>query len=259
MDTRKDIDDPDGDIYQWRDHVRDKTKAIEGWSGSTVFHVGQDDGLTLDFSHEELTLQVQFAKIGYYTIQAQFSTPQTEAGFLGSSKVSVKGELECLWSVEGNTIRRVSHVANGFSISGLGESVNIRLKNLSTPTVNEETFLFDINVGVSIAPGTRPTFGGAQPPIIAREFPLLTTNFFGPRQISVPNNVGSYCVYMLGVGDLANAFWGGQIAIDPDVGPSTFESRVFNKWVPLPPGANLILLTAGAGDIRIMPIFGIEG
>lgn len=252
MDTRHDIDDPDGDIYERRERRGQHQKTIRGWSGAKVFTV--DGG-----GSEELSVQAEFKQIGYYTVQVQFSIPSA-VDDLGLPIYSIKGELECIWSVAGNNIRRVCHVANGSSISGLGESVSINLLNLSL-RLNEFAPAAEFSASVSITPGTRPTFGGAQPPIYT-PYDTLTSLAGATADIIIPTEVGAYCVYLMTTSPIppipADAVWSGQVSIDgTNVG--SFGSPKFNEWVSIPPGCPLITFGSATVDLSVYPIFGIEG
>jgi len=225
--------------------------SIEGWSGTNSFNTNAQG--------ESFSFQAIFPKTGYYTVQVQFSIPP---GFnaAGLNNYLIKGELECIWTVEGNSVRRVCHVANGSSISGLGESVNVRLTNLSQSFAANTLF----SASASVAPGTRPTFGGPQPPVFT-PYDAFVVGPAGPNiDMLIPTDVGAYCYYLMSasapglfVAGATPSTYSGAIPGPP---VRSFTANIYNQWTPIPPGASSIAFVPHPATAYVVfPLFGIEG
>src|SRR3990167_2293350 len=118
MDTRKRIDDPDGDIYSRRNRVVDNGPRIRSWSVSGVLRPGQ--------AGREVSAQVDLSKDpGYHTIEFSIQTPPI------SGSLALATVAEVIWSVKGNQVRRLLNVTNGSVISGLADNVSVKIFDAS--------------------------------------------------------------------------------------------------------------------------------
>lgn len=244
-----------------------------GWSASGTLRTPSTatpapDGavkLQVDFGESE---DKKALGAGYYTLQFSLtSPPNLEVGLL------LRAKAEILWAVEGNFVRREVQVLNGSAVSGVGQSVSIKLIDDSiNNTISGNGVEYTANV--QVAKGTRPSI--QHPPLIqpwvvdevlggpgAVGFPPYTIAPTETNSMPVPPNAGITSVFLMG-----------QILSPPLVDPANIQFEftanevqlaysnwdILNTWVPLPPGTTQIQCTNGhSADIRVTPIYGIEG
>lgn len=234
-----------------------------------------------------VSIQADFTKAGFYTLQFGVTPPTLRNGFDLSGNVVAQAEV--LWSVKGNFIRRFFNIYNGTTISGAGEGILVRIRDASQPNVFvDEPLAYQVTA--NLIPGVRHNMANGMPPIYTPRdgvdsllFP--GTNVYppyplpaGPSQleIPVPKNCGVTSVLL-------------NIARQTDEGgnePVTIEnSQILIQqmnasgslsWLnydscygfqPLAPGTTVLRLnnqtdTSDPSDITLVwvtPIFGIDG
>lgn len=225
----------------------------EGWQ--------QSGNIRVRNSSDRVTLQANFKKAGYYTVQFSI-TPNFSPLAEG---IDVAAIAEITWSVEGQTIRREVAVYSGATISGPGQGIKVVVRD------NSPTAVFpalDYTVSIQVTPGTRANI--QQPPIL----PGTNTGvvLVGPgasASIDIPQGAGIVSVM-------------NPVAIPP--GPvaiplTTFTAliRIFSNavilasyhplqtlgFVPIPPGAITVTLANLSLDpllfLEWQPLFGVDG
>lgn len=265
--SRDCLEDDDG-IYDRRGRTRDHVELVRGWSTTGRLITRNADnpspssfvGLQVDFQNKHTE---------YYTVQFSISGP-IEPIDPGVDDISIRGVAEIIWTVAGNNIRRLVTVTNGMSISGLGRAVFVRV---SDDSINTSGVRFkEYDVGILIAPGTRPTFGASQPPIyMPRDIlvvdvlpvpPPYTIPTGATANIPVPENAGVNSVY-LALRPGANTLNLRNVLIEflgPSGPISVTDGDICNRFVPVPPGTTIIAVSNADPDfIEITQIFGIEG
>lgn len=135
----------------------------QAWSSSgNLFFPGLDGADVLRQS-AAITLQAEFKKLGFYTLQFGIQPPPTLAnGFDVAGNIFTTADIQ--WSVKGNTIRRFINVYNGTTISGAGEAITVRVRDVSDPISFIEVPT-KYQVTASLIPGARPSLANGMPPI----------------------------------------------------------------------------------------------
>lgn len=120
-----------------------------GWSASVPMKVGQEEA--------QSGLNPTFPIADYYTVRFGVSAPPNG---IFACTASIQ------WVVEGNIIKRQVSVANGIAISGTGQSVDVKLQDVTGEVVggNEGD---DYSVSIQVSRGTRPV--ESAPPILQAE------------------------------------------------------------------------------------------
>jgi hypothetical protein len=116
--------------------------GLKGWSTS---------GKITTRTTQAVQLQVQFDDPGYYTVQFNLA-------FTGSG-IGFDCRAEIIWSVKGNSVRRLVTVSDGLSISGCGEAVKVRIFDNSQLPLGNLEYL----VSVQVTPGSRPSEADVNP------------------------------------------------------------------------------------------------
>lgn len=235
--------------------------GLRGWSlsgkliaGDTKFH----------------QLQANFDYVGYYTVQFSIEVPEVEFESGGIFALA-----DITWTVEGNAITRKISIINGMTISGMGQSVNIKMSDFSS---EDPTIIY--NVACSVARGTRPLSGNIPNLSINTETLIPEADRRGQsassvllpgaaRSWDVPPNVGVNSVFIsvAPVASVANVYTSlrdmllGQFELTTQNGVMIDS---FNRWIPVLPGTSRVTLQldaafVSAAGVRVTPLWGIEG
>jgi len=277
MDTRKGIDDPDGDIYDRRGRTKQQENVVDGWSSGNVFIVPARAGGAPQLpSRGGISLQAAFSRERYLT--AQFTVRAVDpAGLTGVVVPRARAIIN--WNVRGNHVRRVIDVVTGASISGAAQGFNIDVRDnsrINGAGAHGEVQYF---CSAQVSPGVRPTFAGSQPPVLIPDPPF--DGFFdvppGGAATVIPiqqdSGINSYYVFM--------SLFAFPLPADPTLSPLpqvqiiqfVGAAQAFqnydgaNKWVPLYPGATELRITNfspaiapfAAPSVRCSILFGVEG
>lgn len=165
------------DILQGADVTNPGGKKAKGWSASGNLQAGT--------STVSISAQKPFeAEAGVYTVQFNVIVPLTNpAGGL----IQCRPQAIVSWGVEGGTVVRRFDVANGTSVSGVGQSVKVSLSDVSG-NVDGTPY----PASIQISPGVRPTTG--QPPTLLNApggiAPILLAKAGGSASIAVPTDAG---------------------------------------------------------------------
>lgn len=213
---------------------------------------------------ESITLQTELKTPGYYTLQFFLSSrrPALAPG------ITYRGKAEIIWTVKGNSVRRVISVYSGSAISGAGGYVQVKLIDDSV-TVFAGLIRQPYPASIILAEGTRagvptpPTLidydtiiGGTRPPYTI----AAGANIFipvpddsGVNQVMIWSAQVAGSVAVVSPNDLVGRFTGGY-------NDGRFGLDYFNRWIPVSPGQeNLQIFNRSAVDYQVMPIWGIEG
>jgi hypothetical protein len=233
--------------------------AITGWSKSDKLLPGTTD---------TIQMQVQFPKAGYYTVQFRAVLPQ------GTIPDRIFILADVIWTVAGNAIPRTISVANGTTISGMGESVTVIVRDVSDPA---EAVNGKYDISMSVAGGSRP--GTSVQPIYGINMndafpdkrgivPVATMVGGEVVDFTFPQDIGANSLYLAvspgafttteqDVIDFVDVTWRSIVL-------GSLSYNQFNTWIPLPPGVSGLQVTVDAASAfgkfyNIQPILGIEG
>lgn len=215
-------------------------------------------------------LQVDFSgQMQTHTIQFDGFDNNLDVGNGPDARTAV-AEAEILWSVEGNTIRRLVSVLDGQSVSGAAQAVAINIRDV---TLNGNAV--EYSVGMSVVPGLRAST--EQPPTlringINSAVPGVPIQFgtglvpAGSMTWTVPANCGAISAMIssavVGVAanlddsDLLIAFSVSNTQII-----KRLDARGSNLWIPLFSGTRTITVTnnSAAKTIHVSCTLGIDG
>ncbi len=243
-----------------------------GWSanGTLTTPAGPNTPAPADAVH----LQIDFGERAaeYYTLEFNLLDLQS-ANDIAGNNLLLRAKAEVNWSVEGNFIRRLVHVSSGASISGLGQSVSIKITDDSENPDSDPQVTYPVSVQVSR--GTRPTLGGTQPPLyVPRPF-LETSNDSTFRQppyflvagdsilMPVPADAGINSVYLMVNPDSGTPVDPTDVVVQQQGTGIIIASGNLNdcyQFMPLVPGCNVVqVVNNHSTPIRVTPIWGVEG
>lgn len=294
LDNEAEIPMNDDDVYDNRRKRRPApANPIWGWSSSGKIIVPRialgEDKQAIE---EVPQLQIQFPKPGYHTVQFNLIQRRPAIDDSVLNPLVVRAGAEILWSVAGNTVRRVINVTDGMSLSGTGEAATINMFDDSFfNSLTDSEYEYDCSVQVT--PGQRPNLAGSQPPIknavegfygVSNVFfsaggdfvinnPAVAPLFDARTSIFIPQNCGINSYYLniatTNVAGLTPV--GGQILVEQNAGSpgvSQIISAVnydgINQWNPLSPGCKIILIT-NRYEVTPSPtligtiLFGVDG
>ena len=242
---------------------------LGGWSGTKNLIMGSDQ--------EVLVVQAKVGKPDSFT--AQFFLGAAEPPFVGANS-PIRALAEVLWTVKGNSVRRLVSVVNGMSITGRADNFNIRVFDFSAPPVNPVVVGYPIAALVS---------RGQRASLPNQPFLYLNANAGAVRgagiafavpsggggtDINVPQNAGVNSVWLdfyipsvipvVPSEILNNTMRATQLSAGLATTITTGNFSVFGRWWPIGPGTELIRIqnfTAGIGVNTgfVTPMWGIEG
>lgn len=222
-----------------------------GWSATGTLMPGTTD------ESEGVGLQVQFAdNPGAYTIQFNITQPNT----LLQVDEFIRVRALVVWSVEGNSVRRIIDVVNGTSISGTAQAVDVSVYDDSNIV---STDVVPYTVSVQTAPGTRPSV--QQPPNYTIGSISMTDT--DNQSFDVPIEVGaisaSVTVSPNNVGEpvAENEIIVFQVSESGAI-LKAYDPRV-SQWVPLASGCRRLdivtNIAAAPGGVLVQATLGVDG
>lgn len=199
--------------------------------------------------------QADFPESGTYTVQFGFQAP-TAVGALGTQALA-----DITWFTEGNAITRRVDVANGVSVTGVGQGVTVTIYDNSNSGGEE------YSVSCSVAKGARPSQD--RPPT------LQTTNYADGSgietvDIQIPQGVGVISALVFATNQVtASGLYVPTELLVAARNPafidnfSIYNPDVLTGFVPIPPGATFLRLHFSDADAthdhKYNVIWGIDG
>jgi hypothetical protein len=247
-------------IADSEDNMALRTSGSGGWSKSIDLISGN--------VNQNSTMQVDFDEAAEYTVQFTVDNFIDLAG--GPGIINPRADIT--WTVEGNPIRRTVSIANGTSVSGIGQACKVKVYD--EPLIGGSGSPWAYTVGITLAPGLRPA---------TQTQPQLNPDLGTPGTLSsilvaagssitlpIPQNVGATSIYITATGRNAGA----PITLTPanavvrHINQLAFDDKVYFPvnagWVPLAASSNQYVLenafAGGSGnDILFSVTFGIDG
>ena len=195
----------------------------------------------------------------------------------GDQGIFANPVAEIAWSVEGVTIRRIVTVTDGCSVTGVGQSIKVVVRDNTPQGLGGITYGAAYKVSITVAPGSRPSV--QQPPLFTpiagslfsggALLPITAPFIVGPTQvgvIAVPQNAGVISAYVTAITSDFSAL--GQFkAVVLQVDQTAATRRSYEafpaKFVPIVPEASslnlLNKLGGGGANILYSVSFGIDG
>ena len=179
---------------------------------------------------------------------------------LGDGGFPVQCEAEIIWSLNGQPIRRVVSVSQGCSISGVTESIGIKIYDV-TPVirggVNTPQEYFALG---SVAPG--PRAATTLPPFLRAWSQTQAIAAAGTTALAVRNNAG---VVGFRLSVWAEGIAGATVTMTDSNG-TVYDQYVVppglnNEFVPLAPGTTMVVITNNdaANPIYLSGQWAIDG
>lgn len=174
---------------------------------------------------------------GNYTVQFNV----TDSNDLGTSGDFVLPRAEIVWSVGGNSVRRVIDCTDGASISGTAEGVAVNVYDDSNITLST---VVPYTVSIQVAKGTRPSV--EQPPIYS--LPIILLGVDATADVVIPEDIGAISLAAVVVPSaIGTAIPDYSIRVQQQAG--TTIRKMYDPrqefWVPLIGGVNRISLRSG--------------
>jgi hypothetical protein len=194
---------------------------------------------------DALAFQTGFPEIGVYTIQLGLLQ-----SYVHSPTETTRARAEIVWSLRGNNVRRLVDCVSGLSISGLAESVNVKIYDDSNFNGNAQSAY---NVSLQVGRGVRPAVE-RPPTLVASEDSVndsgyYITTFADPQEVVIaPVDSGIISVMVTvspNVGQVVPEY---GVIVEQRNGTgvgSTLLKRYDPRqadFVPLAPGTNAIWL-----------------
>jgi hypothetical protein len=174
----------------------------------------------------------------------------------------IQAEASIVWSIEGNSIKRLISVSNGSSITGVAQGVRIVVSDVTTTPSSPPILLGQSYfVGITVAPGVRGS--DSIPPVLVRQSIVFVVLAASNIDIPLPLEAGAKSV-LVTVADLAGTAipdQGARVAQSDSSSSALamYDPRAFG-FCPLVPGTvkiNVANLTASTQVYTV--IFGIDG
>lgn len=181
---------------------------------------------------------------------------------LGDGGFPVQCEAEIVWSINSQPIRRVVSVSQGCSITGVTESINIKLYDV-TPLIFSQGSVPSLHQYVvfgSVAPGSRAAT--TLPPFLRAWPTTQSLAAAGSTALAVRNNAG---VVGFRLSVWATGIAGATVTMTDSNG-TIYDQYVVppgvnNEFVPLAPGTTMVVITNNdaANPIYLSGQWAIDG
>lgn len=191
---------------------------------------------------------------GNYTVQLNFADPN-ELAFSGDY---IQARAEIVWSVAGNSVRRVVDCTDGMSITGTAEGVIVTIFDDSNITFSS---VVPYSVGVQVAKGSRPSI--QQPPVYSLG-QIILLNPDSSTEILIPQNIGAVSMAVaFNPSTIDTPIPENSLRVQQKSGTTirkTYDPRQ-EFWVPLIGGVDRIGLVTGptAPAMEFQITLGIDG
>jgi hypothetical protein len=217
----------------------------------------------------QVTLQANFEETGTYTIEFSMDTNAL-------SNNPIFAEALITWSIEGNYLQRRVNVADGISVSGVGQAVKIQMMD-ATSNITGPINAVQYGVACQVAKGVRGS--NKQPPTLVPRGTLPPSadgsgngsgNFtIGPGPIStlfvpVPQNSGLISLFVTTLDTSTGTSQPGDIIIVQQYNGTVvrdYDPYIYRDWVPLAAGVDAIEIfnTNPSDTYRVSLTFGVDG
>ena len=213
---------------------------------------------TVDHNNNPVKLAIDhFDRAAVFTVQLGLN--------LGDGGFPVQCEAEIVWSLNGQPIRRVVSVSQGCSISGVTESIAVKLYDVTPiipgigPSPTPPSFNKYIALA-SVAPGSRAAT--TLPPFLRAWSQTQTVDASGSTALAVRNNAG---VVGFRLSVWATGIAGATVTMTDSNG-TIYDQYVVppgqnNEFVPLAPGTTMVVITNNdaANPIYLSGQWAIDG
>lgn len=215
------------------------------------------------------TLQANFDEAGEYTVQFTVDNIVDLAGIPGI----INPRADITWTVEGNPVRRTVSIANGTTVSGVGQACRVDVYD--EPLIAGGGGAYSYHVGVTLAPGSRAATR-IQPQLnpdlgMVGSLGSILVAAGTSTTIPVPQDIGATSVYITATGRNGGTLLlltSANLAVRHINLLAIIDDKVYNPinagWVPLAATTTQITLENGFGggsgnDILFSITFGIDG
>jgi hypothetical protein len=232
--------------------------------------------------HPVVTFDACFPTPGTYTVQFEISSLIQAPGQSGQLTFA-----DIIWSVNGTTVKRTISVISGTTISGMGESVYVKVYDASPPGSEVGFPGITYTVTINVTPGLRPA--QSQQPYYDIPNPnAILTGFFGkcafpvdaastvqvffpqaeifyqtpPSTTGVPIPIGATSIHVTVGSSDGTPILDNEAQVRLDNIGRLYDPRNSPQWQPLPPGAyaaTLINNNASTSEYIFSVTLGIDG
>lgn len=230
--------------------------STHAWSASGRLRTPDFSQSPVKRNTNGFTLNATFPKGGHYTLQFNVEYPSTEANL----HAAVRAVAELSWGAEGNQLPRKMHVMNGSCVSGIGQTLSVKVYDdsiLGEHAVDPFPVPFEYFVSMAIVGGIRA--GQAQPLYLPESCLQRTINAGQIDSHDIPQGAGIDELYIQTRG-LNMAIDGVNFKIHSEPLICEFDGQSCNHWTPLVPGSRRIVLHNDTNnDVKYSLLYGIEG
>lgn len=233
---------------------------IAGWAGSQIITVPA--GLGAVPVESNLIVQAQLKTETYLTAQFSIATPAVIP-----SAILPRARAEVIWTVQGNSCRRLIDIVSGAVISGPARNFNIKVSDNTAFSGALHPADFQYVVSCQVAPGTRP--GGSQFPILMpppSEDGFQTVADGSNFTYNVPRDAGVIAAFISCGNNLGGPIdpIGAEVNVVISAGfliNQFLNYDALNQWIPLQPGTDRIrIFNQGfAPSLNFSVMYGVEG
>lgn len=228
----------------------------QGWGITGSLATPQFNVAAASRSPKSFIFQAPFTRGGMHTLSFNVSAPLPDA----AQHILVRAIAEITWNAGGHSVRRKAHVGPGTSISGIGESVSVLIRDdsiLAPEAVEPFPSSYSYTVAVTAAAGVRPS--SPNPPFIA---PVDTQNIrylAGDPEafIDLPYDAGINSINIQPFGAIDDT---SKFIVNGYPALVSWDARTAGLWMPLTPGIKRIgIRNTLATDLYASILFGIDG
>lgn len=254
------LDETDQLDFENRDVMTIDNRTSQGGWSTSGFITSQDG------ENSAVKLQAIFPKADNYSVQFSVGT--------GNGNL-INPTAEIVWSLEGNSVRRLVSVINGLTVTGMAQGASVRVYDAVPTNMGPMGPQVTYPVGVQIAPGVRAAEN--QPPTLvisqAPEVPGANSMLFGQSILAAGTNIDVQLP--IGAGIISayctvSGFGVPTVITEADIQVLHYNSGGFTLksydprllgFVPLGPDTTTIRIAnfSAAGIYLVSLTFGIDG
>lgn len=231
---------------------------------------GTSGNLTTGNTTQVVTMQADFPETGTYTVEFSLTANS-------NSNNPIVAEALITWVIEGNFVTRRVNVADGMSISGVGQGLRVVMNDATRAFLNP---MNNVSYGVAcqVARGVRGT--SKQPPTLVGQTLLAGSPVpaeYGAGvflvgagslvDVMIPADAGATSVLVTAIDQTTATNVAGKCKINQAYVlagtvfvAKSYDSFEYNDWIPLTPGVNIIQVANSSADMYVVSVtFGIDG